>query len=58
MNQNGEIPEAELKSYMETIPMKRFGEPEDTAYGAVYLLSDASTWITGISLVIDGGTAL
>ena len=36
-------------------PLKRFGEPEDIANGAVYLLSDASSWVTGIDLVIDGG---
>ena len=36
-------------------PMKRFGRPEDIAYGAVYLLSEASSWVTGINLLIDGG---
>ncbi len=39
-------------------PMKRFGVPEDIANGAVYLLSDASSWVTGINLVIDGGYTL
>ena len=39
-------------------PMKRFGTPEDIANGAVYLLSDASSWVTGINLVIDGGFTL
>ena len=32
-----------------------FGEPEDVAYSCVYLLSDASKWITGTEIVIDGG---
>lgn len=36
-------------------PLKRFGTPEDIANGAIYLLSDASSWVTGINLVIDGG---
>ncbi len=36
-------------------PMKRVGTPEDIANGAIYLLSDASSWVTGINLVIDGG---
>lgn len=36
-------------------PMGRFGSPDDIANGVVYLLSDASSWVTGIDLVIDGG---
>lgn len=39
-------------------PLKRVGTPEDIANGAIYLLSDASTWVTGINLVIDGGYTL
>lgn len=36
-------------------PLKRYGTPEDIANGAIYLLSDASSWVTGVNLVIDGG---
>jgi len=36
-------------------PLGRYGEPEDIAHGIVYLLSDASSWVTGHQLVIDGG---
>lgn len=32
-----------------------YGEPSDVANGIVYLLSDASKWVTGISLILDGG---
>lgn len=39
-------------------PLKRYGKVEDIAHGAIYLLSDASTWVTGINLVIDGGYTL
>lgn len=39
-------------------PLKRVGTPEDIAHGAIYLLSDASTWVTGINLLIDGGYCL
>ena len=35
--------------------LKRYGQPIDIANGAIYLLSDASSWVTGQSLVIDGG---
>ena len=36
-------------------PLKRVGTPADIANGTIYLLSDASSWVTGINLVIDGG---
>lgn len=36
-------------------PLKRFGCPEDVAFGIIYLLSDASSWVTGTELIIDGG---
>lgn len=35
-----------------------YGEPEDVANAAVFLLSDASKWITGTSLLLDGGLTL
>lgn len=37
------------------IPMGHFGEPIDVAYGALYLASDESKYLTGIELTIDGG---
>lgn len=43
---------------IDSYPMKRYGTPEDIAYGAIYLLSDASSWVTGTNLVIDGGYIL
>ncbi|MBQ7490881.1 MAG: SDR family oxidoreductase [Bacteroidales bacterium] len=43
---------------LERYPLKRLGSPEDIGNGAVYLLSDASSWITGTNLVIDGGYLL
>lgn len=43
---------------METYPMKRYGEPREVALAIVYLLSDASSWVTGHSLIIDGGKTL
>ena len=43
---------------LERYPLKRLGTPEDIGNGAVYLLSDASSWMTGTNLVIDGGYLL
>ena len=37
------------------IPMGRFGEPHEIAQGALFLASDESSWMTGQSLIIDGG---
>ena len=37
------------------LPLRRLGIPEDVANAAVFLASDASSWITGQTLVIDGG---
>ena len=39
-------------------PLKRYGTPIDVAHGVVYLLSNASAWVTGQSLVIDGGITI
>ncbi len=36
-------------------PMRRLGQPEEIAYGALYLASDESAFVTGIALPIDGG---
>lgn len=39
-------------------PLGRYGRPTDIAHGIIYLLSDASVWVTGLELVIDGGRML
>jgi NAD(P)-dependent dehydrogenase (short-subunit alcohol dehydrogenase family) len=38
------------------IPLGRLGEPEDIASVALMLVSDASSWLTGQTIVVDGGT--
>jgi NAD(P)-dependent dehydrogenase (short-subunit alcohol dehydrogenase family) len=40
------------------LPMKRLGEPVDIAGAATFLASDAASWITGQTLVVDGGALL
>ncbi|HVW02158.1 MAG TPA: SDR family NAD(P)-dependent oxidoreductase [Planctomycetaceae bacterium] len=47
-----------ISTFQAQIPMGRFGEPEDLGPLAVYLASDASRYMTGAALVIDGGYTL
>jgi len=49
------LKEEEIDDIRKSYPLKRLGTPEDVAHGIIYLLSDASSWVTGITLVIDGG---
>jgi len=49
------IPEAELSKWIENIPLKRAGTPEDVARLCLFLASDWSSYITGQTILIDGG---
>ncbi len=51
----GEQREKIIKSVEFGIPLGHFGDPIDVAYGALYLASDESKYVTGIELTIDGG---
>ena len=45
----------EYQALADKHPMRRLGQPEEIAYGALYLASDESAFVTGIALPIDGG---
>lgn len=49
------ISEEQLLEDEKKYPLKRYGQPEDVAALAIYLLSDASSWMTGSDLKITGG---
>ena len=49
------IPENLKKTYLDFIPMHRFGKPDEVADAVVFLASDMSRYITGQVLVVDGG---
>ncbi|MEI7898194.1 MAG: SDR family oxidoreductase [bacterium] len=51
----GEQRMKKIKEIERGIPMGHFGEPVDVAFGALYLASDESKYVTGIELTIDGG---
>ena len=55
---SGTITEEQLAIELNNYPLGRFGNPSDIALAMVYLLSDASSWITGDNLVLDGGLTL
>ena len=44
------------EGYASKLPLRRLGEPEDVGPAALFFASDASSWITGQTLVIDGGS--
>jgi NAD(P)-dependent dehydrogenase (short-subunit alcohol dehydrogenase family) len=55
---SGVISVEQLEEDMKKYPLKRYGRPEEVAYAVIYLLSDASRWVTGSNLLIDGGYTL
>lgn len=52
------LSEAVLLEDAKNYPLGRYGRPEEVAAGIVYLLSDATVWMTGTQLLIDGGYSL
>ena len=52
------LTEEEREKDMAEYPLRRYGKPEEVAWAIIYLLSDASAWVTGSSLLIDGGFML
>jgi NAD(P)-dependent dehydrogenase (short-subunit alcohol dehydrogenase family) len=51
--------EGKGESYIaQQIPLRRLGIPDDIATAALFLASDASSWITGQVFVVDGGTTI
>lgn len=51
----GGVDEEQLKLDEQKYPLKRYGTPEDIANLAIYMLSDASVWMTGSNVKISGG---
>jgi len=52
------LSDEDIEKDMMRYPLKRYGTPEEIAYAAIYLLSDATRWMTGSLLTIDGGLTL
>lgn len=54
----GAVSEEQMSELTSRIPMKRLGNPLEIAKSIAFLLSDAASYITGASLIIDGGLSL
>ena len=54
----GSFTEEQKEKEMQNYPLRRFAKPEDIAQGIAFLLSDASSFVTGTALKIDGGMTL
>ena len=49
------LSEEQVSASKASYPLGRWGKPEEIAWAIIYLLSDASKWITGTNLILDGG---
>jgi len=52
------LPQDKVQAYLDNIPLKRPGTPEDVAALATFLASDAASYITGAVITVDGGLSL
>jgi len=52
------LPPENQRVMKEHIPLKRWGQPEDVAKVAVFLASDDADWMTGTTILVDGGDSL
>jgi len=52
------LPDEDKEKLKESIPLKRWGQPEDIAKVAVFLASDESAYITGAVIIVDGGASI
>jgi NAD(P)-dependent dehydrogenase (short-subunit alcohol dehydrogenase family) len=55
MTEAGRADPVRYRLTVSRIPLGRYGEPEEVAYGVLYLASEESSFVTGSELVIDGG---
>ncbi len=52
------MPEEWKEAFINSVPLKRMGKPEDVACAALYLASDESSFLTGTSINVDGGDGI
>lgn len=55
---HGAVSDEQMNEMTSRIPLKRLGNPDEIAKSITFLLSDAASYITGSSLIVDGGLSL
>ena len=55
MTERSRAEPARYQVMLSRIPLGRYGQPDEVAYGVLYLASDEASFVTGSELVIDGG---
>lgn len=55
---SGTITSEQLAADKKNYPLGRYGQPQDIAWAMIYLLSDASSWVTGTNMIVDGGYSI
>lgn len=58
MTAENDLMTGDIEEGLKRYPLGRYGEPRDIALAMIYLLSDASSWITGTNMIIDGGLTI
>lgn len=55
---NSLLSEKQKEQFMQNIPLYRFAEPKEIAHFVLFLISDHNTYITGQTIIVDGGTVI
>jgi 3-oxoacyl-[acyl-carrier protein] reductase len=58
VERHNDVPESDKASYLATVPMARWGRPSDIAHAVTFFAADESSFVTGQTLIVNGGRTL